>query len=146
MPITMSDEIVRISCSAGIADIYMDDFTVSELSMCLSSYDVSSKTNNQMFDECILAVSALEVSADEDNVLPTMSRISGGPKNAVEKATTILNYEIMPNVTEESIRSAKANENVLLYSGNYDYYLQYSESDYGEKGTIYLSLEARERK
>lgn len=144
--IEMSEDIIHIPCSAGSANIYKDDFTVSELSMTLSSYDVSSKTNDPMYDECILAISALEVSVDEDNTLPIMSRINGDPENAVEKAAIIFNYGIMPNVTEGSIRNAKDNGEVLLYSGNYDYYLQYFESDYGKEGTIYLFLKAKERK
>lgn len=141
------DDMVSTSCGAGTAIIYPDDFLVSELSMNLFIYYPLTGESKQNIENCILGMSALETSAAEDDAMSVSAKYVGGPKNAVIKAISIYNNEIVPKLTDKNLEMVKSGNEILLYSGNYNYYLEYMAADNnGDTKIEFMEIVAKERK
>lgn len=146
-PIYFGDK-AGLYCAAGWATIYKKDFTISELRMRLIENNITKNKKNTRVDECILGISALEYDSIADRAMAKDYRASGEkPGNAVEKASMVFDEEIRSRLTKDLLKTLKDDsEEILLYSGNYDYYASYSKdtlSDGSVEEILYLTAKEK---
>ena len=141
------NDLISVSTTAANVHIYPDDFTISDAVMTFHDSSSSDEINDRNIAMCITGLSALEFNAVDDNIFSLNSRINGGSASALDEAFRILNEELIPSLNGDVIRRAKDNkEEVLLYSGNYDYYFTYYVPDSANGDMELYFLIARERK
>ena len=139
--------LISVSTTAANVHIYPDDFTISDAVMTFHDSSSSDETNDRNIAMCTTGLSALEFNAVDDNIFSLNSRVNGGSASALDEAFRILNEELIPSLNGDVIRRVKDNkEEVLLYSGNYDYYFTCYMPDSANGDVELYFLIARERK
>lgn len=136
---------IMIDVAAGLMCINEDDFTVHRLGMTLFDVNASDEKNVENTVICLMAMSALEYDYTDDNIFAQKAKAFGGPASGVEAAIEVWNNDIIPIVTEKMFQQViETKKRVLIYSGNYHYYLSYFSDVYNGKELSYFMLTAEE--
>lgn len=118
IPPWKSGDLLMFETSAGIAGVYPSGYDLHDLVMTFYSLSAGDATNELYATSCMIAISALEYDAVYE-AGPSFAR-----KSAVEDAATI--FEEICNRLEETLTQAIETESrVLVYTGNYNYYIEY---------------------
>nr|DAP72228.1 MAG TPA: hypothetical protein [Caudoviricetes sp.] len=118
------------SCTAGILTLDTDTLDIRTLTMTL--IDLKSKSDAESdvdYLSAVASVSALEQGFD----LGRSDFYSSGIIDAMDIISDILD-----KLNTDSFMSALADERILVYSGNYDYYLWYVDEDDEYNGHKYV--------
>lgn len=139
--ITNYDTHYNIQTSFGSITVSNEDNTIASaiiMSFTTEGYkDISGK-----LCRCIASISALEFDAFDDDRFPTQYSIGlSESKNAIEETCRIWDEEIYKNLTKSLNTSVSKDSAILLYSGNYDYYVTYY--DYDESILVVITAEKR---
>lgn len=142
------DRIMRgvTTAFAGI-DIDLNDFSVAR---CLLTFmdlnETDSKKSTETMMKLILALSALETDDIEDGLIQSQYQygISSDYYNAIDKAQHIVFDNIYPQIKESMNDIIFSKKQPLLYSGNYDWSVQYQEGRSGKYKYLYLVAESRD--
>jgi len=137
---------IMIEVAAGLMCINEDDFTVHQLMMTLFDENASDEKNVENSVICVMAMSALEYDYTDNNIFAQKAKAFGGPASGVEAAIDVWNNDIIPIITTEKMRQQviETKERVLIYSGNYHYYLSYFSDEYNGEKLSYFMLTAEE--
>lgn len=119
------DDFLFVSTSAGNVNVYKNTLEINEATFTLYDFDSDEATNDRHSMNFVSALSALEFDYLDERQISLDSVLHGGPKNAFEKSAVIYNDEIFDIVNSYDISKARSGDRVLVYSGNYDYYLEY---------------------
>ena len=140
-----TDAFFSVSSTAGTLYVYKDSLEISEATFTLCDMIADDEINDRYSMSFISALSALEYDAIDESTMKWESKISGTPRNAFEKAVEIYNSDIYDAVNDYGFADAKNNsDGVLVYSGNYDYFLQYRPFDNGGREYEQYWIGARE--
>ena len=143
----ITPDMFYVTTSCGSGSVSADDLTICDMTMTLVDLcdtDTQNKRTNAVF---VLGFSALEFDALDESMLSLNSMAKGGTSNATEESFRIFNDEIIPKLTDGSFSEVKNNgTEVLIYSGNYDYYLSYYPFSSDGVDHEYLEVTAKERK
>lgn len=132
-----------VSSSAGTLTIDLTNFTVYRAAIKLMENDATRDENQRLGFRACMAVSALEYSQAEDDIMRLTYSYLGGPRNASVAAIDDFR-QITEAMTDQAISDAIGGERVKVYSGNYDYYLKYVDmSAAGLSGVMWLEADAR---
>lgn len=135
LPPWKSGDLLMFETSAGTAGVYPGGYDLHDLVMTFYSLSDDDADNELYATSCVIAISALEFDAQYE-VGPSPAR-----KSAVEDAAAI--FEEMGNGLEEALtQSMEEGGRVLIYSGNYDYYVEYVTM--GNRDFVYLIAEERQ--
>ena len=139
---------VITSCGSG--NIYDDDSSISDMTMTLVDLCDGDLQNQRTYAICVLGFSALEYDALGEHMLSLNSTVNGDASNATDESFRIFDEVIEPSLSDDVYSRVMNNgEEILIYSGNYDYYLSYSASSSEESADgndhEYLFVTGRER-
>ena len=149
-PIVFDDSII-VSCSAGMLEIDLSTFSVLSLMTTFhGEYDSEQKGIENTL-KLFSAIAALEYSSLDEELMDAqniVNKYSNTEETSVLKEVEKTVYTIMNKLKEGNNKSRLIDlrEKILVYSGNYDYYLNYSETEVPSGKTmkaVYLFAEAR---
>ena len=109
------------SCTAGILTLDTDTLDIHTLTMTL--IDLNSKSDAENEEDYLSAVASVSV-LEKDYDFGRSDLYSSGIIDAMDIISDILD-----NLNSDSFMSDLSNEQILVYSGNYDYYLWYVDTD-----------------
>lgn len=136
LPPWKSGDLLMFETSAGTAGVYPGGYDLHDLVMTFYSLSDDDSDNELYATSCVMAISALEFDANYE-VGP--SSIAG--KSAVEDAAAI--FEEIGNGLEEALgKSMEEGGRVPVYSGNYDYFVEYVTMDAHD--FVYLIAEEKQ--
>jgi len=136
---------IMIDVAAGLMYINEDDFTVHQLVMTLFDENASDEKNVENSLICVMAMSALEYDYTDNNIFAQKAKAFGGPASGAEAAIDVWNNNIIPTTTEKMLQQIiETKKRVLIYSGNYHYYLSYFSDEYNGEKLSYFMLTAEE--
>lgn len=118
LPPWKSGDLLMFETSAGTASVYPSGYDLHDLVMTFYSLSDDDADNELHATSCVMAISALEYDAQYE-VGPSFVR-----KSAVEDAVAIFD-EIGNGLEETLTRAMETESRVLVYTGNYDYYVEY---------------------
>ena len=122
-PVHEGDETAHVATTAGTLEFDLSDFSLVSYTEVFYDYSNTKYENEQEVMQRTVAVSALEYSYAEDQAMKITADVMGGPKSAIDAANSIVT-EILEKISEGALDSVRENvEKVLVYSGNYDYYI-----------------------
>lgn len=133
LPLPVEDRLF-VSVTAGSLEVCKDNLQIIGASFTLYDNNVDDEKNDENRMSFIAAFSALEYSYEDDLLLTTKSKTIGGHKNSMVEATYLYNNELLPRINDGIKEISAGKENVLVYIGNYRYYLEYQQDASG--GTI----------
>lgn len=140
------DDCVHVSCSAGDAYVDNKDFMVNGLLMTFAASYATGDMKDQLSRSMIIAMSVLEYDSIKDDILSFEKSVFGGNNNALKEMLEVYNTTIAPEITDDFLRQLAKGDDILLYSGNYDYYARFYETkdkDSSDVKIIYLEAMAR---
>ena len=143
-PLILNDNYAMFNSTAGSIDVYLPDYTVSGVTMTYSNLAADAKTNECNFMSCIMAFSALEYDDADDYSLYIHSKIKGGVSNATDEVFRIWGEDISGSLPDKLDIAKESGEKVMVYSGNYDYYITYNSGDRDGRQFAYYYLIATE--
>ena len=132
-----SGKTISVSTSVGTIYVYPDDLTISEAYMILTKPEDTEEESSTRLIKCALAISALEFSLAEDDIYE-ITKGQYGSESPTEKAFAILNENASYSTFVEA---EETGEDILIYSGNYDYYVR----SYNSERYQAIELYAKER-
>lgn len=143
----LDGDTITVSFNGGIIDIFLEDFTVLSLDAKLYDFRKTDDENSVLMTQCIAAFSALEYDDIEDSLFDMYSRagIGSGAKNATEESFRIWSESIIPTFEKTITKAVKSGDEILLYSGNYDYYVVYFSKEGNGVSFEELRMVARSR-
>lgn len=118
-------DVITVAFEGGILDISLEDFSILSLNTTLYDYRKTEEENSVIMARCIASFSALEYD-DADNSLFKWYAESGAgsqSKNAIEESFRIWDETISQTFGKSVADAVRSGEEILIYSGNYDYYL-----------------------
>ena len=142
VPIYETEEIT-VTTSAGTLTLDAKDFTIKNVLMTLIDVSASDEANESLVLICLMAMSALECNDLEERMLPLRAKLNPAePADAIELIVNLWNNELYENIN--AALDAPEDE-VFVYSGNYDYFLiYYTGLEKGAERNYYL-FEARSK-
>lgn len=133
-----------LSFDGGYASLSAD-YKVNQLfTLFFDTEAEKDKSVIQIFT-AMMSLSALEYSDQDERITIAGEHELGidESKNALEKAIAVWNDVISVKLNDDAVWEAiYAGEHVLVYSGNYDYYINYSEVQHADKMLKYVYLTA----
>ena len=142
-----SGKILYFRCAAGTLWLDAGDLSVVGIDMTLSMDGDSAEENFENEVKCIIGISVLECDQTEDSLLRLGSKIQNGPESAFDVGMNVYD-QIIYRINSGILKDASADTSeILVYSGNYEYYVTYyvSERPDGSKiGLTNLRAESRQ--
>ena len=133
---------IEVNTNAGSLTIGSDDFKIKEAMIDLYMSDSTEKANRFRGISAFIAMSALEYSETRERIMKTEYDAGiGGVSSVVMLMADIYATEIQDKVIKAI--SQKSFNKTLVYSGNYDYYLDYYASPSTSVGMLFLIAEAK---
>lgn len=145
-PYILNDDYAMFNSTAGSIDVYLPDYTVSGITMTYSDLGADVDNNECNFISCIMAISALEYDYADDYSLYIRSKINGGVSNATDEVFRIWGENIAVPLLDKLDIARESGEKIMVYSGNYDYYIAYYSGDRDGRQYAYYYLIATEHK
>lgn len=136
LPPYESGEYIVFESSAGSIGVYPGSYNIHDITMTFFSMTGDDVENELFITNCIMAISALEFDTIYE-VGPSIVK-----KSATDDAVRIVDEEICDNLEEPLTHAIETGERACVYSGNYEYYIDYFTSD----GYEFVYLIAEERK
>lgn len=115
------DNYLILGSTAGSIGINQEDYTVHDVIMTLFISSTNDAYNDVM--SCIASISALEYDSTDDSLFKLMK------SSAMERATYIMDEEIGKILEDALAKAAESNQKVIVYSGNYEYFVEYYSSE-----------------
>lgn len=134
----------EVDSTFGTVSFDKEDFSVTRVIMTMSVVSAEPLQNEEFMFECVAVMSALEYDETDNSVFELNRKISkNGPSSAFDKTVEIWVDEVMKNVDEIENSDVNIGDEMLVYSGNYDYYVSSMNTD---RGIIYyFTAKAREK-
>ena len=145
-PLKYNDNYAMFSSTAGSIDVYLPDYTVSEITMTYSDFNAEKEVNERNYMSCMMALSALEYDYLDDRFLYMSSKVYGGASNATDKAFSIWSENVAGTLIDNLNAARETGNEVKIYSGNYDYFIAYNNGERDDKQYQYYYLIARAHK
>ena len=121
-------DMIQIQTTPATLTIDKDDFSICQATIELDNSLLSDEESNKMSIRCIMALSALEYPFDV--------------QNAENKSIGVWKNQILPAIKKLNFNSLNSkSERILIYSGNYDYYLSSLETSIAKY--YYINAEKR---
>lgn len=140
--ITQYENEYSVLSSVGILSVSKDDNLINEAQILCISTSASQEMIMRSTYSFVTALSALEFDASEDSLLDLKYKVGlSKTQNAIDEAYRIFSEEISVIMQENLNTSTKKNTPILVYSGNYDYFLEFK--DYND--SVLVSITARKR-
>ena len=134
MPSFWTGELQIVESLAGSIGVYPGNFTVHDVLMTFVVTSDDQAANKQAYVSCAAALSALEYDVSQDRGFHVLN------SSALQESLDIVR-NIYGNIGDSLVDVQAAGSRVLVYSGNYDYYLDLLEKDTAK--IIYLIAEER---
>lgn len=132
-------------CTSAFGTVFANksDFSVDSMLMLLVDDSFSAEETQENLYKCVAAFSALEYSDEEDGLMNIVGRLDPSQdSSSIAKAYKIFGDEIIENSKQRlGEASYKLGDDVLVYSGNYDYYACGRDMDGSE--VIFLTAKKR---
>lgn len=140
--ITQYENEYSVLSSVGILSVSKDDNLINEAQILCISTSASQEMIMCSTYSFVAALSSLEFDASEDSLLDLKYKVGlSKTQNAIDEAYRIFSEEISIIMQENLNTSTKKNTPILVYSGNYDYFLEFN--DYND--SVLVSITARKR-
>lgn len=124
-----SGKIYYFESAAGTLWLDAGDMSVVGVDMTLSMDNDSAEEKLKNEIRCIIGISVLECNQVEDSVLRIGAKMQNGPESAFDIGMNVYD-QIMYRINSGVLKQATdAKDQILVYSGNYDYYVSYYVSD-----------------
>lgn len=130
-----------VSVSGGNAFIDPKNLEINEIDIVLHEFEGTSQENNTHLFTAAIGLSVLEGFRDEIFAITKENESS----SAAEEGFRILNDEFDEFVDSDEISRAFDGEEVLIYSGNYDYYIRYMYREFDDYTIDEFELVAKTR-
>ena len=127
-----SEDILSIAVTAGRIDVRTEDMSISEGIFTLLDTNAGDDKNEAYAMSFISALSALEYDSLMDSLFYSYSLAGGEAENSMEEAIRIFNTDISDALTSEAFNRCMDGESIKIYSGNYDYSLEYHPFNTGK--------------
>ena len=127
-------ELQIVESLAGSIGVYPGDFTVHDVLMTFAVNPGEESANEQAYVSCAVAMSALEYDAIRDTTFRLIK------SSAIQESILTIG-DIYLNLGETLDKVKASGSRVLVYSGNYDYYVDTLKI--GSKDILYLIAEER---
>lgn len=140
--ISEADTEYGFNSSFGYISASKTDFSIQYIIMDTGSTGDSKDSASMSLYRCISALSALEYDDMAGRTIEIKYQFGQSEfENAYDAAADLWMYEIMPGMANALGKNPKKDTPILIYSGNYDYYVQFSDSRSGS--AIYVLAQAR---
>lgn len=136
------DGTTSISVSAGTVYVNPADMTIERASLIILDLNKPTEENDSCFAATAIALSALEYTSFDDSMFGLTKK--NGSNSATEEGFRILNEYFTAFVDSGNLVKVLDGEKVLIYSGNYDYYVRYHDSDVVDATYFIIQAEARD--
>ena len=125
--------------SVGLLKVSNADNAINTAVILCENVNDDSETVTKSFYSFVGALSALEFDDMEDRFIGLKYKVGHSEtKDAVEEASRIWLEVIYPNIQKTLNTETEKNKPILVYSGNYDYYLEYA----GYEDSLFISITA----
>ena len=133
---------VSVSAASGV--LYIDPKTMAIQKASLDFYDFNKteEENDAYYISAAIGFSALEYSSFDDDMFE-ITKLNGS-NSASEEGLRILSECFNYFIANGGLEQAFDGDKVLIYSGNYDYYLRYYSSETRNYDVLWLEAEARD--
>jgi hypothetical protein len=112
---------IAIESASGSITVDPNDMSVKEVLFTVNELNGTNEDNVKYERSFIAALSALEFDSTDDATFE-MNKIAGKtPSGSIEAAYTIFSETILPAFNSDNLTKANAGDEILIYSGNYDY-------------------------
>lgn len=135
VPPWTNDNYLIFGSTAGSIGVNQEDYTVHDVIMTLCIPSKSDSDNDDFVISCIASIAALEYDSTDDSIFKLIK------SSAMERAKEIMDEVIAELLVGAMAKAVASNQKVNVYSGNYDYYVDY----YAPEGHEFLYLIAEER-
>jgi hypothetical protein len=140
-PIQFGKEI-EVNTAAADFTIDLDDFKIKEAMIIIFMSDSTSKENLFRNISACVAMSALEYSERKENIMKLQYKAGiGRAPSAIQLMVELFATEIQEKI--DKAISQKSPNRILVYSGNYDYYISYFVPSSAPVEMVYLIAEAK---
>ena len=133
-----------VQVTAGDLIVKKENLCISEGSFTLSISSASEEKNAEYAMSFIAAFSALEHESMADSHRSLEDRLVGETQSCYEESRSIFLEVISPALTPDVFERVRNGEEVLLYSGNYDYYLVLYAIDRDDRKYDMYCIKAKE--
>ena len=139
----MFDNTISVSSAGGNVYVNPENMTIQRASLDFYNFNKTVEENDAYFVSAALGLSALEYG-NIDDLMFGITKLNGS-SSAAEESLRILSECFDTFVNGTGISQAFDGEKVLIYSGNYDYYIRYYNSTIGNSDYEVFWLEAEAR-
>ncbi|MBQ9252280.1 MAG: hypothetical protein IJ188_06570 [Clostridia bacterium] len=150
---SFADGEIEVDTFAGHLTLGASDFMINEVSLPFYNAAFSEKSFEGAILQCIVAISALEYEDRSESIMEFQAKFdSSKPASALEAAGSVMEemIDVMndPDFLENNLEFTIAEsgsalgKRMLIYSGNYDYYLAPYAKVGEEEETVVIYLEA----
>lgn len=120
---SFNNSTVQVSVASGYVYVNTKDLTIEEAHLTLHDFTESDEENDTHLYVAAIGLSALEYGSMDDAYFGTFS--VNGSSSTAEEGFRILTENFDKFVYGDGMDKAFDGEDVLIYSGNYDYYVRY---------------------
>lgn len=135
------EPLIVTEAAPGTLYIHPEDYTLAKVLMTFMVINGPESTNETALASCVVAMSALEYDYNAGEIL----KLGPNSATAVDITLSILSENVLEAYKKAgSDPSCFVNEPVLIYSGNYDYFLQaFAPADQSVSYVLYLIAQER---
>lgn len=131
-----------VGSKGGTLEVYKSDLTIKELYTTIMDLNADEQEGHNVVLEALISISALEMDDTEADLIELYHEIDkNSPENVIMKYLDEYTNIIHPALSS-NVKKLESGEEILVYQGNYDYYVEYRHSSEKENR---ISLCAKER-
>ena len=136
IPMTIDGE-TEVNTTAGSITFSASDYLVNEVWMEVYNSDDSYEQNNQKLIRACAAMSALEYTEHEENVMKLEygAKLGGAP-SAIQKMSSLFSSGLVTIISKAA--SMRQSTRSLVYFDNYKYYTAYYKPSSADVEIVYL--------